>query len=118
MPRRALSHSLISFRTVHSSKGLEADHVILPNLTTGTFGFPSQIVVDPVLTLAMAADDEFAHAEERRLFYVSITRAKNELYLCYPLMRAGFGNSGDTYQSPSRFLAEIPKNLLNEWNLR
>ena len=57
--------------------------------------------------------------EERRLFYVSITRAKNELYLSYPLVRGGFGASGvDTYQSPSRFLAEIPRELLNPWNLR
>ena len=57
--------------------------------------------------------------EERRLFYVAVTRAKNELYLTYPLMRGGFGNSGsDMFQSPSRFLSEIPKELLNEWNLR
>jgi DNA helicase-2/ATP-dependent DNA helicase PcrA len=53
------------------------------------------------------------------LFYVSITRAKNELYLTYPLIRGGFGASvADTYQSPSRFLSEIPKGLINEWNLR
>ena len=46
-------------------------------------------------------------------------RSKNELYLTYPLMCGGFGASGvDTYQSPSRFLSEIPKGLLNEWNLR
>jgi DNA helicase-2/ATP-dependent DNA helicase PcrA len=57
--------------------------------------------------------------EERRLFYVAITRAKNELYITYPLIRGGFGNSGmDAFQSPSRFLSEIPKELLNEWNLR
>ena len=52
-------------------------------------------------------------------FYVAITRAKNELYLTYPLIRAGYGSTGmDAMQSPSRFLAEIPKELLNEWNLR
>jgi DNA helicase-2/ATP-dependent DNA helicase PcrA len=57
--------------------------------------------------------------EERRLFYVAITRAKNELYLSYPLMRASFSNSGgDPMQQPSRFLSEIPRDLLNEWNLR
>jgi phosphate transport system substrate-binding protein len=51
------------------------------------------------------------------LFYVSITRAKNELYLTCPLMRGGFGASGvDTCQSPSRFLSEIPKELLNKSN--
>jgi DNA helicase-2/ATP-dependent DNA helicase PcrA len=57
--------------------------------------------------------------EERRLFYVAVTRAKKELYLTYPVMRAGFGSSGmDTYQTPSRFLSEIPAALLNEWNLQ
>lgn len=76
VPPRALAGSLVSFRTVHSSKGLEADHVILPNLTTGVFGFPSQIDDDPVLTLALAQDDGFAHSEERRLFYVALTRAR------------------------------------------
>ncbi len=76
MPQRLLASSRVSFRTVHSSKGLEADHVVLPNLTTGTFGFPSQIDDDPVLGLAMAQGDGFAHSEERRLFYVALTRAR------------------------------------------
>ncbi|MGH7941348.1 MAG: 3'-5' exonuclease, partial [Limisphaerales bacterium] len=57
--------------------------------------------------------------EERRLFYVAITRAKNELYLAYPNMRAGFGSAfADLPQQPSRFLGEIPDELLNKWNLR
>ena len=56
--------------------------------------------------------------EERRLMYVAITRARNELYLSYPLVRAGYGGSGDMLQQPSRFLAEIPKELVEEWNLR
>ena len=56
--------------------------------------------------------------EERRLMYVAITRARNELYLSYPLMRAGYGGSGDMMQQPSRFLHEIPKELVEEWNLR
>jgi len=73
---RAHADSRVSFRTVHSSKGLEADHVILPNLTTGTFGFPSRIEDDPILSLAMQEDDGFTHSEERRLFYVALTRAR------------------------------------------
>jgi DNA helicase-2/ATP-dependent DNA helicase PcrA len=56
--------------------------------------------------------------EERRLFYVAITRARNELYLSYPLVRALPGQSSETLQKPSRFLREIPKELLDEWNLR
>jgi len=50
--------------------------------------------------------------------YVSITRARNELYLSYPLIRAGYGGTGDSLQRPSRFLKEIPTELIEEWNLR
>ena len=67
------------------------------------------------------ADRGQEHAEleeERRLFYVAVTRAKDELYLSYPFMRGGFGNSGDTFQTPSRFLNEIPRDLINEWNVK
>lgn len=61
---------------MHSSKGLEADHVILPKVTSETLGFPSRIEDDPVLKLAMPSGDSFEFAEERRLFYVALTRAK------------------------------------------
>ena len=50
--------------------------------------------------------------------YVAITRARDELYLSYPLVRAAAGSSGDTIQRPSRFLKEIPTELLETWNLR
>ena len=69
----------ITFRTVHSSKGLEADYVIVPNLTCGTYGFPSAIQDDPVLSLAMSDPDEYPHSEERRLFYVALTRARQQV---------------------------------------
>jgi DNA helicase II / ATP-dependent DNA helicase PcrA len=97
----------IKLSTIHQAKGLEFDVVFVIMLCDGLF--PS----------ARSAESSDGEEEERRLFYVSITRAKNELYLTYPLIRGGFGNSGnDTFQSPSRFLAEIPKGLINEWNLR
>ena len=97
----------IKLSTIHQAKGLEFEVVFVIMLCDGLF--PS----------ARSTESNDGEEEERRLFYVSITRAKNELYLCYPLMRGGFGASGvDTYQSPSRFLSEIPKDLLNEWNLR
>jgi len=97
----------IKLSTIHQAKGLEFEVVFVIMLCDGLF--PS----------ARSTESNDGEEEERRLFYVSITRAKNELYLCYPLMRGGFGASGaDTYQSPSRFLSEIPKALLNEWNLR
>ncbi len=76
VPRRKFSNLDVRFRTAHGSKGLEADYIVLPNLTTGTYGFPSQINDDPVLALAMSEDDGFPHSEERRLFYVALTRAR------------------------------------------
>jgi len=97
----------IRLSTIHQAKGLEFDVVFVIMLCDGLF--PS----------GRSGESEEGMEEERRLFYVSITRAKNELYLSYPLVRGGFGASGvDTYQSPSRFLAEIPRELLNTWNLR
>ena len=92
--------------TIHQAKGLEFDVVFVIMLCDGLF--PS----------GRSTEQKDGEEEERRLFYVSVTRAKNELYLCYPLRRGGFGASGvDTYQMPSRFLAEIPAPLLNQWKL-
>jgi DNA helicase-2/ATP-dependent DNA helicase PcrA len=97
----------IKLSTIHQAKGLEFDVVFTIMLCDGMF--PSS------RSMESAEGEE----EERRLFYVAITRAKNELYLCYPLIRASFGSSGgDGMQQPSRFLAEIPGDLLNQWNLR
>lgn len=67
---------LVEFVTAHSSKGREADHVIVPKMTSETLGFPSRIEDDPVLQLAMPGGDSFEDAEERRLFYVAMTRAR------------------------------------------
>lgn len=69
----------VNFRTVHGSKGLEADYVILPNVSSGTYGFPSEVVDDPVLALAMTEADPYPYAEERRLFYVALTRARRQV---------------------------------------
>jgi DNA helicase-2/ATP-dependent DNA helicase PcrA len=97
----------IRLSTIHQAKGLEFDVVFVIMLCDGLF--PSE--------RSMKTDD--GEEEERRLFYVAITRARNELYLSYPLMRASFSKSGgDSMQQPSRFLSEIPGALLNEWNLR
>jgi DNA helicase-4 len=66
----------VEFMTVHSSKGLEADHVILPKMVSGTLGFPCGVADDPVLQLAMPEGESFKDAEERRLFYVALTRTR------------------------------------------
>lgn len=87
VPGRMAANLDVTFRTVHSSKGLEADYILLPNLTVGTYGFPSDIVDDPVLHLAMPAPETYPHAEERRLFYVALTRARREVILIAPTQR-------------------------------
>jgi DNA helicase-2/ATP-dependent DNA helicase PcrA len=97
---------LLRLSTIHQAKGLEFDVVFVIMLCDGLF--PS----------ARSAETPEGEEEERRLLYVAITRARNELYLSYPLIRAGYGGSGDLMQRPSRFLKEIPDELLDEWNLR
>ncbi|WP_011908837.1 UvrD-helicase domain-containing protein [Cereibacter azotoformans] len=69
----------ISFKTIHASKGLEADHVILLNADSGRTGFPSEIVDDPLLSLVSPEEEAFPNAEERRVMYVAMTRARHTL---------------------------------------
>ncbi len=71
----------VEFRTVHRSKGLQADYVVLLDVKSGRFGFPSEIVDDPLLSLVLSEPDGLEHAEERRLFYVALTRAKRRVYV-------------------------------------
>lgn len=78
------SNLKIVYRTVHSSKGLEADQVIVLNLLNGELGFPSQIIDDPILSLIQTNQETYIYAEERRLFYVALTRTKNCTYLLSP----------------------------------
>lgn len=71
----------VRFMTMHSSKGAEADYVVIPGMVRGKWGFPSTIPTDPVLRLAMPAPEDFPRAEERRLFYVAMTRARRGVLL-------------------------------------
>ena len=91
--------------TIHQAKGLEFDVVFVIMLCDGLF--PS----------ARSMETPEGEEEERRLFYVAITRAKSELYLSFPMTRATYSH-GDAIQHPSRFLKEIPPELLDPWNLR
>ena len=95
----------VRLSTVHQAKGLEFDVVFVIMLCDGLF--PS----------FRSLESPDGLEEERRLMYVAVTRARNELYLLYPLIRAMPGGS-DFTQQPSRFLHEIPHDLLEEWNLR
>lgn len=73
----------IEFLTVHKSKGLEADYVILLQCNKDTYGFPSLVSDDPVLHYILTQSDKFPFGEERRLFYVAITRAKEKTFVLY-----------------------------------
>lgn len=68
------------FMTVHKAKGLEADIIIVINCNSGKHGFPSGMTDDPVLNLLLSEADQFENGEERRLFYVAMTRAKELVY--------------------------------------
>lgn len=103
---RARQDESINLTTIHQAKGLEFDAVFLIMLCEGLF--PSH----------RSLEQPGAIEEERRLFYVSITRARSELYLSYPAMRSAQAYGGDMFQMPSQFLREIPPGLIESWNLR
>lgn len=99
----------ITFMTAHASKGLGYDNVIVINGKNETYGFPSKIEDDPVLNYVIKRDNTIDAAEERRLFYVAMTRTKNRVYFIAP------------EQNPSEFLLEIKNDYKNvvlkgEWN--
>ena len=71
----------LSYMTVHSSKGLEADYVVVLDMCSGKYGFPSEITDDPILNLVLAVPEGHPNAEERRLFYVAMTRARRGVFL-------------------------------------
>jgi len=71
----------LQFMSVHASKGKEADYVIVLGLEKGKNGFPSEKSTHPVLELLLPPAEAFAHAEERRLFYVALTRTRHHVYL-------------------------------------
>lgn len=85
----------LTFMTAHSAKGLGFDNVILLNMFEGKFGFPCQLEDDPIMKLVRFEDNSMPFAEERRLFYVALTRTKNRVYILTPQKR------------PSRFLVEL-----------
>lgn len=88
----------LNYMTAHSSKGLSADNVIIINAVDSIFGFPSKIDDDPILRLVVSNDDSYNYAEERRLFYVALTRTKNRVYIITPQKR------------PSVFIKELLAN--------
>jgi len=103
-PNQTADKEAVNLSSVHQAKGLEFHTVFIIWLTDGMF--PS----------SRSLDRRDALEEERRLFYVAITRARDELYLTYPHMRLNAGY-GDIFQRPSRFLKEIPNELVEDWQV-
>ncbi len=103
-PNQAADTESVNLSSVHQAKGLEYHTVFVIWLTDGMF--PS----------TRSLETREAIEEERRLFYVAITRARDELYLTYSHMRLNAGY-GDMFQRPSRFLKEIPAQLLEDWQV-
>ena len=73
-------------------------------------------LADGMFPSSRSLEDPAGLEEERRLFYVGVTRCMDELYLSYPEMRLGAGY-GEIFQTPSRFLREIPEELLEVWDV-
>jgi DNA helicase-4 len=67
--------------SIHAAKGKEADYVVLMAMTKGKHGFPSAKVTPPLLDVLLPAVETHAYAEERRLFYVALTRARHRVYV-------------------------------------
>lgn len=88
----------INYMTMHRSKGLECDDVVIINLKDDTFGFPSQVEQDKILNYIRKNTKKDFLDEERRLFYVALTRAKRNVYLFTPKKKA------------SPFVVELLKN--------
>ncbi len=91
----------ITFMTAHSSKGLGYDDVVIINGKNETYGFPSKVEDDPVLAFVIKGDRSIDYAEERRLFYVAMTRTKNRVFFVAP------------EQNPSEFLLELKQSYKN-----
>lgn len=96
--------SPVVLSTIHQAKGLEWHTVFIIHLLEGFFPSPR------------ALDEASGEAEERRIFYVAMTRARDELYLSYPIIRPG-GYGAAVVQQPSRFLQELPEELYETWQL-
>lgn len=94
----------IKFMTIHGSKGLEADYVFILNCNSGLYGFPSLVSDDPVLDYVLSNPEHYEYAEERRVFYVGITRAKVHTVVLYNV------------ENPSPFVTEMNKEIVDNPN--
>ncbi len=109
----------VIFRTVHSAKGQEADYVVILDLKDGKYGFPCRVEDDPILKLVLPPleDGEYQFAEERRLFYVGLTRARKGAYLVTderrpsPFIRELVKTYGEEIRQISKLMPPCPRCL-------
>lgn len=99
-----LPHLPVQFLSVHRSKGLQGDFVIILNCVSGQYGFPSEQADDPILNLLLSKSDQFKNGEERRLFYVALTRSKRKTFI----------TTNSIYKS--KFIDEIDPNYIVDGN--
>jgi DNA helicase-2/ATP-dependent DNA helicase PcrA len=102
---RGMDQPCVRLSTVHQAKGLEWKAVFVIMLCDGLF------------PAGRSMETLEGEEEERRLFYVAVTRACDELYLTYPLTRAS-ASFDDRWQEPSRFITGFPRGMVNEWKIK
>lgn len=102
-PRDSSQILNLEYCSMHKSKGITRDVVIVLNMNADLMGMPATRESDPILDSLLAKEDGFAFAEERRLFYVAITRAREETYLIA------------NYKNPSPFIFEISEEIKNTY---
>ncbi len=95
------NNKIYNHLTIHSSKGLEAQNIIILNCSNDIDGIPSKIISHPILNYVTKKSDDYPFAEERRVFFVALTRSKEKVYLLVP-----FNNS-------SPFIKEIKSFFIN-----
>ena len=94
------------FMTIHSAKGLTCDYAIILNNETGKYGFPAEFADDPLINAVLSEVDPSSHSEERRLMYVAMTRAKNQVFLL------------TNQKNKSLFIRELEKKDQNDENMK
>jgi DNA helicase-2/ATP-dependent DNA helicase PcrA len=96
---------LLTLSSVHQAKGLEWRAVFILWAADGKFPSPRSL------------RDAEGEEEERRLWYVALTRARDQLYITYPLMVTDYSSRQTVLQRPSRFVTEVPPDLYEIWSL-
>ncbi|WP_339061415.1 UvrD-helicase domain-containing protein [Fusobacterium polymorphum] len=81
--KKELKNINLDCKTVHTSKGLEADEIILIDVNDNIVGFPNKILDDSILFYVLSKSDSYLYGEERRLFYVALTRTRNRTFVLF-----------------------------------